>query len=378
MKKLMLVANAGFTVINFRKELIETLVERGYEVVVACPKSCGIMALDDVAGAIQSLGARHIPLELSRRGLNPASELMLLYRLLKIIGREKPSHILNYTVKPVVYGSIAGWLCGVKKICSTITGVGYIFTGNTFKSKFIKTFVWLQYFFAFKCNKVIFFQNIDDLNLFASMRLLRGVNCKIVNGSGVNTKYFQADNKQVNPHTTFIMIARLLRDKGVGEYIEAARQIKSEYPDSTFYLMGALDDNPESYAPSDLARWEQEKIITYIKPNKDVRPFLLAADVFVLPSYREGTPRSILEAMCMGMPVITTDTAGCRETVEDGINGFLVPVRDSDSLIISMRRFIECPSLIESMGAKSLDLVKKKYDVAMVNQTILDAVLMDC
>lgn len=375
MKKLMLVANAGFTVINFRKELIETFVERGYEVLVACPKSCGIMALDDVSGAIESLGARHIPLELSRRGLNPASELLLLYRLIKIMKHERPSHILNYTVKPVVYGSIAARLCGVKNICSTITGVGYIFTGDTFKSKFLRMLVWLQYFFAFKCNKLIFFQNTDDLNLFASMGLLRGVTCKIVNGSGVNTAHFQLNDKQVNPNPTFIMVARILRDKGVGEYIDAAKRIKTEYSNSIFYLMGALDDNPESYTSQDLSRWEQEKIITYIKPHKDVRPFLAASDVFVLPSYREGTPRSILEAMCMAMPIVTTNTAGCKETVEEGVNGFLVPVRDSESLSYAMRRFIESPELILLMGAKSLDLVKKKYDVRMVNRTILDAVL---
>lgn len=370
MNKVILVANAGFTVINFRKELITRLCELNHEVVVVCPEACSIMNTESVRNFIEKIGATHESIELSRKGLNPLHEILLFIRLIKIFKKQRPTHILNYTIKPVIYSSIAARICGVKNIFSTITGVGYVFTSK--RNYILKSLIWLQYYLALKCNKLVFFQNPDDLKLFGSLNLLRGIPTKIINGSGINVEYFCSNKYEFNFLPKFIMIARILKDKGIDEFIAAAKIVKSEFPNTSFYLMGAVDENPESYSQDDITRWVDEGIIEYIPHQNDVRPFLEKADVFVLPSYREGTPRSTLEAMSMGLPIITTDTAGCRETVTNNLNGYLVPVKDSLSLANAMKLFITRPELLMAMGTKSKEIVKLKYDVRIVNQTILD------
>ncbi len=368
-----MVANTAFTVTNFRRDLVVSLVEKGVEVVVVCPRACDLAKVDDVTEMIASLGARHVELPFSRSGLNPLAEVGILFRLYKILKVESPTHSLFYTIKPVIYGSIAARLAKIPLIASTVTGIGYVFTSKMLKAKLIGLIVRLQYFVALRCNSIVFFQNPDDRELFRSLGLLNGVDTFIVNGSGVNTDYFSPRASKADK-LTFLMICRILKDKGVREYVEAARQVKGHYPDVCFRLMGPLDENPEAIPKSDVMSWEQENLIEYIPATDDVRPMLAACDVFVLPSYREGTPRSVLEAMAMAKPVITTDAPGCRETVEGGVNGYLVPCRDSQSLANAIHRFIDNNELIVSMGEASLEIVRSKYDVKVVNSTILEKI----
>lgn len=373
-KKIVFVANTAFTITNFRKELIKSFVEENYEVIVACPTFCSLSNIEDVSSSLRDLGARHYPLLLSRSGINPFSDIKLFISLLKLFKKEQPYAVLNYTIKPVIYSSIAAKISSSAKVYSTITGLGYLFTSKSLKNRIIAFIVKLQYFLALQFNTLVFFQNSDDLNLFKKMRLLNNVKTKIINGSGVDlNKFFPSENVKLK--FSFIMIGRILKDKGIDEYISAARGVKKKYPEAVFKLLGSLDDNPSAYRENDILKWEKEGVIIYIKPQKDVRPFLAESEVFVLPSYREGTPRATLEAMAMGLPVITADSPGCRETVIDGENGFLVTVKDSYSLQIAIEKMITNRQLINKMGAKSLHFVKQKYDVNLVNASILEEII---
>ncbi|MBV1911899.1 MAG: glycosyltransferase family 4 protein [Kangiellaceae bacterium] len=373
-KKVVLVANAAFTITNFRSELIGEFISRGYKVVVACPESCLLSGQENVSDTIGELGAKHYAIPLSRSGINPFSEIKLFLSLQKLFKKEDPEIVLNYTIKPTVYGSIAAKSSCRAKVFSTITGLGYLFTSNSLKSKILGFVVKLQYFIAFKLNHTLFFQNNDDLELLQSIGLLKNVRTKIVNGSGVNLTTFKSTGRHKRPKS-FLMIGRILKDKGIDEYISAARKLKIKHSDVLFQVLGPLDENPAAYGLSDINKWQKEGTIEYISPKKDVRPFLEAAEVFVLPSYREGTPRSTLEAMAMGLPVITTNAPGCKETVEDGVNGFVVKVKDSNKLAEAMEKFIVEDKLASRMGLESLRVATDKYDVAKVNQAILSTVI---
>jgi glycosyltransferase involved in cell wall biosynthesis len=374
MKKIIFVVNTGFTIINFRKELVSDFIAKDFEVLVLCPKDCSLTYGGELSVKLADMGVKFIPIDISRQGLNPLSDLKLFFSLFQIYRKEKPSVILNYTIKPIIYSSIAARLCGVKKILSTVTGLGYIFTDNSIKAKLIQFIVRLQYFIAFKCNRTIFFQNPDDLELCKSKGLLGSVNTKIINGSGVNLGHFKKSDIK-KEKDSFLLIARMLKDKGIFEYIEAATKIKKKYPHVQFYLLGPIDSNPTAFTKSEIDSWVDDGIINYIPAQSDVRPYLSFSEVFVLPSYREGTPRSVLEAMAMEMPVITTNAPGCKETVEDGCNGFLVDVKNSEQLANSMEKFILDKNLASKMGSEGLKIAQEKYDVTKVNQSILAKIL---
>ncbi len=373
-KKCIFVANTAFTIINFRKELIQTLINNSYEVIVACPKSCSLMNEDNVVDAIESIGATHNSIPLSRNGINFLSEIILFISLILLFKKHKPAIVLNYTIKPTIYSSLAARLSCRAKIFSTITGIGYLFSNNTIKNRFLALIVKFEYFFALKCNSLVFFQNNDDLTLFNKMGLLNNISTKIVNGSGVNLNDFQLTGKEKLEYS-FLMVGRILKDKGIGEYIAAARHLKKKYPKTKFQVLGPLDNNPAAYKMEDVNAWQVEGVIEYIPATKDVRSYLEKAEVFVLPSYREGTPRSILEAMSMSMPIITTDVPGCRETVIPGLNGFLVEVKNFQSLANAMESFIIDRNLVKVFGDSSRELACKKYDVKRVNESILSEIL---
>jgi len=378
-KKVAFIANSAFTLINFRKELIGSFIEKGYEVIAICPIECGLMGERNIEEALSEIGVRHISIKLSRKGVNPISELLLLFQLFKILRKEKPELVMNYTIKPVIYGSIAAKIFTKARIFSTITGLGFAFTNTGFVGRSLAKVIKLQYSMALRFNETVFFQNSDDLSLFNKLGLVSKTKTKIINGSGVNLERF---NCAVNKNTlkrepnSFIMIARILKDKGVAEYINAARIVKREFPNSKFILLGAIDDNPASYKLEDVEQWQNEGVIEYIGPQTDVRPYLFSNQVFVLPSYREGTPRSVLEAMAMEMPIITTNAPGCKETVENDINGYLVDVESVEQLTDAIKKFIDNPTLILKMGKQSLEIARRKYDVNRVNQDILSSVLI--
>jgi glycosyltransferase involved in cell wall biosynthesis len=366
--KILIIASLAKSLINFRLDLLQELQAHGFEVVTC--------AGDDDSSVVESLAKQsvcHHKISLSNTKINPFKDLSDCWRLVKFIKRQNPDIVLSYTIKPVIYGSLAGWLAGVRNICSMVTGLGYVFLNNSLKGKIIRFFVRFLYRRSLCFNQAVFFQNPEDSKLFVDNRLVNKKQVCQINGSGVNIHQFCT--RPLPKQCSFLLIARLIRDKGIYEYIAAARQIKKHYPSICFKLVGWIDSNPASLQQSALDAWSKEGVIEYLGRLTDVRPAIESCSVYVLPSYREGTPRSVLEAMAMGRPIITTDVPGCRETVVDGVNGFLVPARNVDKLVSTMEQFILNPDLIVSMGEESVKIAKEKYDVRKVNQVILSRVL---
>jgi glycosyltransferase involved in cell wall biosynthesis len=318
------------------------------------------------------MGISFIPFPLSRNGMNPIQDIYALLFLVKTLLKIKPDIVFSASTKPVIYGSLASRLARVPRVFSMISGAGYAFVEMGFKRKLINLLVRILFSQALKNNVSVFFLNPDDLNLFVRLGLVRKEQTVRINGEGVDLEHFQPVPL---PQTAsvYLMICRLVKDKGVVEYVEAARLVKSRYPETTFNLLGPYDSNNTSaLAPSQIEKWQQEGIINYCGETNDVRPFLSESSVFVLPSYYEGTPRTTLEAMATGRPILTTDVAGCRETVIEGKNGFLVPLRDVKALAEAMERFIVDPDLILRMGKASREIVVQKFDVHKVNARIME------
>jgi len=363
--KIVKILNYSPTLINFRGDLIRALVELGHEVVCLGPEA-------GFEQPLQELGADYRQIPLHRTGLNPLKDIKTLFSLRKVLKEIKPDLVFSYTVKPIVYGSIAAHLAGVRQMYAMIEGLGYVFTEQSIKQKFLRQLVCFLYRKALKYNRAVFFLNPDDMQLFIERGIVpNAVKPVLINGIGVNIEKFAFAPPKLSP-VTFLLIARLIKDKGILEYVEAARLLKQKYPDARFQLLGPLDINPAAITQEQLERWTKEGIIEYLGKTNDVRPYIADASVFVLPSfYREGTPRSVLEAMSMGRPIITTDAPGCRETVIDGKNGFLVPVKDIDTLKSAMEKFIQEPDLISQMGKQSRIIAEEKYDVRKVNRAIL-------
>lgn len=350
---------------NFRGHLISSLVNAGH-----CVTTMAADSNDEQIRAIESLGARFFAYPVQRNGLNPLRDLLTFFALYEIFRKIKPDVVLTYTIKPVIYGSLAAWLAGVQRRFALITGLGYAFQGQANARGGLRAMVQQLYGLALRRTHKVFFQNPDDLALFRCLSLLPpGSSSCVVNGSGVDTASFAVAPVPHVPH--FLLIARLLGDKGVREYAKAAQLTRALYPQTRFSLVGWLDENPDAIAQSELDVWVQEGTLDFLGRLSDVRPAIEACSVYVLPSYREGTPRTVLEAMAMGRAVITTDAPGCRETVVDGGNGFLVPVRSVEALANAMARFIIDPTLAARMGQRSRQLAEHKYDVHKVNAVML-------
>ena len=340
-------------------EFIQELVDLGYQVLVVAPR-------DDAFEVLETAGANCHDLTLSRRGMNPLRELQSIYLLYRFIRKIRPTIVFNYSIKPVIYGSYTAGRCRVPSIFSMVTGLGYMFSRNNA----FKDLVLAMYRRALKYNTKVFFQNTHDRDVFLSNRLMKEEDAVVLNGTGIDLIKFQPGPSRA-AHPVFLLISRMLWEKGIWEFVAAARALRASYGDAEFKLLGPIDDNPSAISRDQLQRWSGEGV-EYLGVTSDVRPYLEEATVFVLPSYyREGTPRSILEAMAMGKPVITTDWPGCRDPIEDGVNGYLVPVRNSDELRAAMERFLTDEGLAPKMGKESRRIVEKHYDVHDVNRKIL-------
>jgi glycosyltransferase involved in cell wall biosynthesis len=356
---------------NFRGPLLSALTQQGHEVI-----ACSAPAPADVIQSLQAWGVVFKSIPVERAGLNPFSDLKLCLTIAKLMRAEQPDLVLAYTAKPVIFGGIAVKLTGHGNFYAMITGLGYAFSAQTFKQRVLGAIVRVLYRFALSKAKGVFFQNPDDEQFFRETKLIpANVNVIRINGSGVDLDKFQP--APLPSQAVFSLIARLIADKGLREFYSAAKNLKKKYPNARFLLAGSLDANPNSIQKAELQHWIDEGIIEFHSWLTDVRPFLSETQVYVLPSYREGTPRSVLEAMAMGRPIITTDAPGCRETVIDGQNGFLVPPRDSATLEQAMERFILDPTLAPRMGAASLEIARTKYDVNKVNAVIMKAMGLD-
>lgn len=365
----LLVASFPDSLIKFRGPLIEAILSAGYRVHLAVP---GLDSYSEVASRLVALDVQVHDIPLRRTGMNPFQDLALLVSLQKLMREIGTDYVLAYTIKPVIYGSLAAWISGVNHRFALITGLGYAFTGEaTGLRKVLRTLIQQLYRFSLSRNRLVFFQNPDDEALFRQLSLLKSAipSC-VVNGSGVDVAEYTV---AVLPETpSFLLIARLLGDKGVREYAQAAALVKERYPEVSFRLVGWVDDNPDAIDQAELDAWIAAGIIEFLGKLPDVRPAITDSSVYVLPSYREGTPRTVLEAMAMGRPVITTDAPGCRETVVDGDNGFLVPVKDVQALADAMIKMIDSPGLVAKMGERSRQIAETKYDVHRVNAAMLE------
>ncbi|MBI3416397.1 MAG: glycosyltransferase family 4 protein [Verrucomicrobia bacterium] len=365
--KVVVIASLAESLVNFRGPLLAAMKAGGHDVVACAP--------DEDAGILDQLGrlgVRFRAITMSRTSMNPFRDLGCFVSLLRLFREERPDVTLAYTAKPVIYGSLAAVVARVPAAFSIITGLGYAFTGLEMRRRWLSRGMGLLYRCALAFNKAVFFQNPDDLELFRRRKFVPlGCPAVVVGGSGVDLDRFPEVPPVLQP-ISFLLIARLLRDKGVAEFADAAREVKRRYPEVVFDLVGPFDSNPSNLSEAEVAAWQAEGILRYHGRVSDVRPFIAAASVYVLPSYREGVPRTVLEAMAMGRAVITTDAPGCRETVIPGENGFLVPIKNARALASAMGKFIQEPDLIQSMGRRSHELAACKFDVRSVNTTILE------
>ncbi|SDS44026.1 Glycosyltransferase involved in cell wall bisynthesis [Halopseudomonas litoralis] len=366
-----IVIHAGLasSLINFRGPLVKALCDAGLEVHTIAPD---LNADEATCRQLREWGVLLHDVPLHRAGINPIKDLTTLRTFVRLLREIQPDMVLGYTIKPVIYGTLAARLAKVPKRYALITGLGYAFTGEARgKRKLVQGLARGLYRQALKRTDLVYFQNPDDEALFRELGLVpESVPTRVVNGSGIDTASFDVASLPLGP-PRFLLIARLLGDKGVREYVRAAATVRTHHSDIQFRLVGDIDPNPDSITRSEIDEWIKVGHIEYLGRLDDVRPAITDASVYVLPSYREGTPRTVLEAMAMGRAIITTDAPGCRETVVDGDNGFLVPVKDADALAAAMLRFVEQPALVASMGKRARDVAVEKYDVHKVNAQML-------
>ena len=370
MKTFLIVAGFADSLIGFRLPFLKNLIACGFEVHAAAPE---INNNERARDLLLSLGVQVHEYPLSRTGLNPLADFHSLFNLYKLMHKIKPDYFMAYTLKPVVYGSIAAWLSGVKNRFALITGLGQSFQEDDKNIGVLERFLGILLKFSLKHVDTVLFQNPDDAKLF----IRRGIISQdrpiaVVNGSGVDVEEYSFQQVP-EEKLSFLFVARLLESKGVKVFADAGIRIRSAFPNVEFRIAGWIDGSSNSISTEDIMNWEKKGIV-YLGKLDDVRPALSDASVFVLPTfYREGTPRSILEALSVGRAVITTDTPGCRETVVNGVNGFLVDPKSVSDLEKAMLYFVENAAEAKRMGAASREIASEKYDVRLVNASMLAA-----
>ena len=363
--KVLIALNSAWNLLNFRANLIKALVADGHTVVLAAPA-------DEHVASLMALGARFIDLPMRTHSVNPLADLILVGRFVRLLKRERPDVLLGYTVKPNVYGSLAALTMGIP-VVNNITGLGTVLIRGGLLANVLQNL----YRFALARSRRIFFQNPEDLQLFLNLGLVRQKQAGLLPGSGVDLKLFkpaplpclmQKALQDTNKRFVFLLVARLLKDKGIQEYAEAAKIVKSQYPMVEFALLGSKDlQNPNSVPEYQLKTWQQQGLINYWGVSNDMCDSLGNADCVVLPSYREGTPRSLLEAAAMARPLIATDVPGCREVVKHGYNGLLCLPYNAQDLAKQMETLIKLSDCkLEQMGLASRKLVEEKFDEEIV------------
>ncbi|UZR95850.1 glycosyltransferase family 4 protein [Chondrinema litorale] len=348
--------NRSWNIYNFRKGLIQSLLKDGHEVVAIAPE-------DGYGKKLEDLGCKFYSLDMDNKGSNPLNDLRLTMQLYNIYKKANLDVVLQYTIKPNIFGSIAAHLCNIPSICN-VTGLGTVFIHDNITSKIAR----FLYKTAFRFPSHVFFQNRDDQMLFISQKLVEKRKTSLLPGSGVDIQHFTPGNRVENKVFTFLLVARILYDKGIVEYVEAARKLKAKGIEVKCQLLGEFDySSGLGIYKVKVDHWEEEGLIEYLGATNDVRPYLDNADCVVLPSYREGTPRSLLEAASQGKPLVATDVPGCREVVVDTYNGFLCEAKNADDLSEKMERMVlSSPNMIEYMGKNSRKLAESKFDEKIV------------
>lgn len=363
--RIAIIINKSWNIYNFRLGVIKAFQELGHEVLTIAPK-------DVYSELLEKEGCRFINVHIDDKGTNPLKDAGLFFRFLKIYHTEKPDLILNYTIKPNIYSAIAAKIKGIPTI-NNVTGLGTVFL----RDKMIYRFAQSLYKFAFRFPYKVFFQNSDDRNLFIKKGFVRKDKTEILPGSGVNILKFKPNEAAPqNEIFTFLLIARLLFDKGIVEYVEAIKILKQKNYHIRFQLLGAMDETANLGIPKVLLnKWIDDGLVDYLGFTDNVLTIIQNADCVVLPSYREGLPRSLLEAMAVGKPVITTDVPGCRNVVKEGVNGYLCKLKDEEDLAAKMEKIISLDSnALNQMGEKSRELVKNNFDEKFVISKYLEAV----
>lgn len=367
--KLLIMTNTTWNLVNFRSGLIAALVSRGFDVVAVAPD-------DEYRDRLRELGCRYVPLNMDNQGTHPVKDALLLWRYVVVLLRLRPAVVLSYTVKPNIYASLAARLVGVTVI-NNVSGLGTAFL----RGGWLGGVVCSLYRVALRRSHRVFFQNDEDRQVFIEKRLVAPARTGLLPGSGIDLVHFSplafdGSSLRNGAGLVFLMVARLLWDKGVLEFVEAARRVKALFPESRFQLLGFLDvKNQTAVGRSDVEAWVKEGVVEYLGTTDDVRPFLADADCVVLPSYREGTPRSLLEAAAMGRPLLATDVPGCREVVIDGVNGLLCRLRDSEDLAEKIMQMIAMPmSALLQMGQESRRLAEMRFDEQIVIRKYLEAI----
>lgn len=356
--RILFAVNSAWNLVNFRSGLIQALVGDGHEVLACAPADAWVPRLTE-------LGCRFIPMPMDAQGTHPLRDAALCWRLLTVMRREQPDVVLGYTIKPNVYASLAARWAGGVKVVNNIAGLGATFIQPTWVTPVVKRL----YRLALNRSSTVFFQNEDDRELFVDQGLVARGNTQLLPGSGVDLqRYAPADPRAADGRFRFLMVSRLLWDKGVGELVEAARRLRLRHPEVQVQLLGFLDvQNPSAIQRRDVQAWESEGVIQYLGASDDPRPYIAHSDCVVLPSYREGTPRSLLEAAAMGKPLITTDVPGCRTVVEDGNNGFLCPARDATALADQMSRMVMLNAAErDAMGRQGRQKMEREFDERLV------------
>lgn len=361
--KIVATVNAAWNLVNFRMGVLRALLARGDEVVALAPEDPASRA------RLADAGIRLIALPMDSAGISPVRDLKLMLGFRRVLARERPDVMLGYTIKPNVYGSLAARSLGIPTL-NNISGLGTGFMRDGLLNKVVRGL----YRVGLAKAHTVFFQNADDRSQFVDLRLVRPEQTVLLPGSGIDLDRFAAaPPPDPGRPLQFLLVARMLWDKGVGEYVEAARAVKADYPDVRFGLLGGLGAENRTAIPRETVEgWVRKGVVEYHPPVDDVRAPMAAADVIVLPSYREGTSRVLLEASALARPMITTDVPGCRDVVEDGVAGLLAKVRDHRSLADAMRRMIALsPDQRAAMGQAARARVERDY----AEQRVIDIYL---
>lgn len=372
--KIAIIGNQARAMSNFWTVLIRQLTEAGHEALCVLPAEAPGGDAAEWEKRLASLGARveHYPLD--RKGLNPLKDLSSLLALSRICRREKPDRLFAYSIKPVVYGALASALAGQppkKDRFVMITGLGYMFEGGSALKNMLTQAARLLYRLAFSCSGGVFFQNEDDLALFKKLSILPpGARTFMSRGCGVDTDFFAPQAPPQGP-PVFLYVGRLLEAKGLRDLAAAARIVKARKPEAVFRILGPAEYGPGAVPLEEVLGWQSEGIVEYLGATKDVRPFLGQASVVLLPSWREGTPTSLMEAMSAGRALVAADAPGSREVVRQGINGFLVPVKDPPALANAVESFILDPGLASRMGAAGRELACSEFRADLVAAKLL-------
>jgi glycosyltransferase involved in cell wall biosynthesis len=361
MKKILLTSNTASSMLNFRQGLIKYLLKNGYQVYIVAP-------FDKATLNLQDLGCICVNIKLDRKGINPIKELKLIWDIYKIYKEIKPDIIFNYTIKPIIYGSLTARFLKIHNIAINI-GLGYAFINKNIITQVSQSF----YKIALKCADHVWFINADDRDEFVKRKFINMGKTLILPSEGINLNYFMPRKVDIK-EKSFLLIARILWDKGIGEYYNAAKILRAKYPHIIFNLLGNIDlDNPQGIKPDIISKWHNEGVINYMGQTDDVRDFIADTMCVVLPSYREGKGMVLIEGGAMGKPLIATNVPGCKDVVKDGYNGFLCEVKDAVSLANAMEKIIILDEKsIEKLGKNSRQYMIENFDEKKVIKIYID------